>query len=113
DPNAPPPAPRFPRLPLADEGDQRARAARMDAEEMLTSGDWESGHHRATDAMSLLLQVPAEERGQMIDQLDPAAFENLLSRVPVHELEQLAGLVESASDPERRLLLWAESHKSR
>jgi hypothetical protein len=63
--------------------------------------------------MNLLLEVPPAERGQMIDQLDPAAFENLLARVPVQQREQLAGLVESASDPERRLRLWAESHKSR
>lgn len=113
DPNAPPPAPRFPRLPLVDEGDQRARAARMSAEQMLTSDEWETSHRSAADAMNLLLEVPPAERGQMIDQLDPAAFENLLARVPVQQREQLAGLVESASDPERRLRLWAESHKSR
>lgn len=110
DPNAPP-RPRAP-LPLAREDDLRARADRLQAEQLLQSKDLRSGDH-ATEAMRLLLDLPPDQRAKAIDALDPSAFENLLDRVPEDQRERFAGLVNSSQDPKRRLRLWAEAHKSR
>jgi hypothetical protein len=107
------PAGRVPPLPLLDPDSLRRQADRLSAEELLTGDNLEAGHLRAVEAMDLLLRIPPEKRGDVIDQMDPAAFENLLSRVPEQQREHLGGLIEAANDPERRLKLWAQSHKSR
>lgn len=109
-PNAPrkPVAP----LPLTNEDDLKAHADRATAERLLTSKDLMSGA-RATEAMELLVSVPAAQRAKVIDGLDDTAFENLLDRVPEGDRERFDALVESSTNPKRKVRLWAEFHKSR
>lgn len=106
--------PRVPtsRLPLTSEADLKARADRSTAEGLLKSKEFESGE-QARQAMEILLEIPESHRGKAIDALDDKAFENLLERVPDDQRERFAKLVEASKKPERKLLLWAEAHKSR
>jgi hypothetical protein len=104
-------APQSP-LPLANEADLKARADRITAEGLLKSQDLNAGD-QAAKAMEILVDVPPDHRGKVIDDLDDKAFENLLERVPDDQRERFAALVESSRKPERKLRLWAEFHKSR
>ncbi len=111
-PNAPQRLPVPGPPPLANEDDLKARADRMTAESLLKSKALESGEN-ATKAMEILVDVPENKRGKVIDDLDDKAFENLLDRVPHDQRERFAKLVNGSKNPARKLRLWAESHKSR
>jgi hypothetical protein len=111
-PNAPQRMPVPGPPPLAKEADLEARASRMEAERLLTSKKLESGDN-ATKAMELLIDVPEQQRGKVIDDLDDKAFENLLDRVPHDQRERFAKLVDGSKKPARKLRLWGEFHKSR
>jgi len=109
-----PNAPRKPVAPLTltNEDDLKAHADRATAERLLTSKDPMSGT-QATEAMEILVNVPDAQRAKVIDGLDDTAFENLLERVPDGQRERFEALVESSTDPKRKVRLWAEFHKSR
>jgi len=66
----------------------------------------------ANEAMNILNSLPAEQQGEAIAQLDKAAFDNLLDQVPEERREEFRSLVENTQDPERKLKLWGEQHKS-
>ena len=110
DPNAPP-KPVAP-LPLADAKDLKARATRMQAEQLLNAKDLEITDH-AMQAVQLLLDLPADERAKAIDGLGAKAFANLLDNVPEDQRERFAGLVDASQDPKRKLQMWAAFHKAR
>ncbi len=99
-------------LTLTNEDDLKAHADRATAERLLTSKDLMSGTH-ATEAMEILVNVPDAQRAKVIDGLNDVAFENLLERVPAGERERFEALVESSTNPKRKVRLWAEFHKSR
>lgn len=67
----------------------------------------------ARDAMNTMLRLPPELQGGAIEKLDPDSFGRLLSTVPEAEREQFKALVDNTHDPERKLRLWAEYHKSK
>jgi hypothetical protein len=66
----------------------------------------------AIDAMNILNSLPDEVQGDAIKQLDEAAFANLLDEVPKERREEFKSLVDNTTDPERKLDLWGEYHKS-
>ncbi len=99
-------------VPQPKQEDLQARADRMYAEQLLSSKRLETGAD-ASKAVDVLLDVPPDHRAQVIDQLDPRAFENLLERVPDSEREKLEGLVDASKDPRRKLRMWAVVHKAR
>jgi hypothetical protein len=66
----------------------------------------------ATDALHLIQGLPKELQGRMLTGLDQGAFERLLDNVPDKKPEEFKALYEAVHDPERKLLLWAEYHKS-
>ncbi|HLL23340.1 MAG TPA: hypothetical protein VK427_14480, partial [Kofleriaceae bacterium] len=66
----------------------------------------------ANEAMNILSSLPADQQGEAIKQLDKAAFDNLLDQVPEKRREEFKSLVENTHDPERKLKLWGEQHKS-
>ncbi len=104
------PIPMGPKLPFGD--NVKAVEPTIRIERLLTSKDVINSQP-AEAAMKLLLGLPESQRTTAIDTLDPKAFDNLLKRVSPKQREQLAGLVGSSKNPERRLRLWAESHKSK
>jgi hypothetical protein len=83
------------------------------ATKLLTSKDGDvSAGKNATDAMTLLLEIPADQRGRIIDGLDKKAFDALLDRVPAAEREKFGGLLAGSKNPERKLALFKEAHLS-
>jgi hypothetical protein len=99
--------------PLTSDQDQKARANRMDAERLLKSTELDPGGANATRALELLIEVPAAQRGKVIDGLDDKTFESLLDRVPFDQRERFAQLLGGSKDPRRKLRLWKESHMAR
>ena len=66
----------------------------------------------ATDAMNILNSLPADLQGDAVEQLDKGAFENLLDEVPEKRRAEFDTMVADTHDPERKLKLWGEQHKS-
>src|SRR5882672_8871703 len=66
----------------------------------------------ATEAMNDLNSLPDAEQGQAIKQLDGDDFHKLLNEVPEDRREEFKSLVDNTHDPERKLQLWGEYHKS-
>lgn len=91
----------------------QAQTNAADATRLLTSKDGDlSAGKNATEAMDLLLEIPADQRGRIIDGLDKRAFDALLDRVPAGEREKFAGLLAGSKNPERKLALFKEAHLS-
>jgi hypothetical protein len=68
---------------------------------------------KASRAVDLLLDIPAEQRGKAIDALDESAFRSLLDRVPEDQRERFMGLLAGTKRADRKLHLWKEAHVSR
>jgi hypothetical protein len=66
----------------------------------------------ANEAMNILNSLPADQQGEAVKQLDKAAFDHLLGEVPAERREEFKTLVDNTHDPERKLQLWGEQHKS-
>ena len=66
----------------------------------------------ATDAMNILNSLPADLQGDAVEQLDKGAFENLIDEVPEKRRAEFDTMVADTHDPERKLKLWGEQHKS-
>ncbi|MBK7194806.1 MAG: hypothetical protein IPH80_20190 [Myxococcales bacterium] len=66
----------------------------------------------ATDAMNILNSLPADLQGDAVEQLDKDAFANLLDEVPEKRRAEFDTMVADTHDPERKLKLWGEQHKS-
>src|ERR1051326_3130044 len=109
DPNAPPPPPKS-NAPLATGEDLDARAKKSLAQDLLKATS-ETGEN-ARKALGILLEIDDSRRGKMIDELDDTAFANLVERVPDADREQFTKLF-GTPRADRKLLLWAEAHKSR
>lgn len=67
----------------------------------------------ATRAMNVLTGLPPHLQGQAVEKLGKDQFENLLDEVPFGRREELETLVKNTSDPDRKLALWGEFHKSK
>ena len=67
----------------------------------------------ATTAMVAINTLPKHLQGKVVDEMDKEAFENLLDEVPEKRREEFAPMLESITDPERKLKLWGEYHKSK
>jgi len=66
----------------------------------------------ANEAMNLLNSLPPDQQGEAIKQLDQKSFDHLLDQVPSDRREEFKSLVDNTHDPERKLELWGEQHKS-
>jgi len=66
----------------------------------------------ANDAMNLLNSLPPDQQGEAVKQLDQKSFDQLLGQVPSERRAEFKSLVDNTHDPERKLELWGEQHKS-
>src|SRR5262249_30310682 len=66
----------------------------------------------ATRAMNVLAGLPPQMQGPAVEKLGSDQFNNLLGEVPTQSREELGSLVQNTHEPERKLELWAEYHKS-
>lgn len=66
----------------------------------------------ATRAMNVLTSLPPELQGQAVNQLGNDQFHNLLTEVPAARREEFEPLVKATTDPDRKLALWGEFHRS-
>jgi hypothetical protein len=97
---------------LAENADLQARVDAKAAEKLLNSQNIKT-EETATKAMEILLEVPDAQRGKAIDTLNKKAFDNLLEHVPHSSREKFETMIDGVKNPERKLKLWAEFHKSR
>lgn len=67
----------------------------------------------ANRIVSDLSALPPDKQGAAIAAMDPKSFERLLTDTPPADRERFKTLVDNTSDPERKLKLWAEYHKSK
>lgn len=117
DPNAPARLP-LPRPTIGTEEQLAAIAAKRQAEQLLiapkegTDGITNVGG-QAAQAMDLLVQIPEEQRGKMIDGLDEKAFQALMTNVPESERERFSALVDSSQNPKRKLRMWRQFHDAK
>lgn len=96
---------------MADGESLEARSKKSLAEDLLKATT-DTGEN-ARKAVEILLEIDASRRGKMVDELSGKAFENLLERVPDADRERFFQLLAGATRADRKLLLWAEAHKSR
>ena len=93
--------------------EQVAEAVKRSEEKLSTGFLDPVTQNEARDAMNTMLKLPPELQGKALAKLDPDSFGRLLSTVPEAEREGFKSLVDNTHDPERKLLLWAEYHKSK
>ena len=93
--------------------EQVAEAVKRSEEKLSTGFLNPVTKNEARDAMNTMLKLPPELQGKALAKLDPDSFGRLLSTVPEAEREGFKSLVDNTHDPERKLLLWAEYHKSK
>lgn len=77
-----------------------------------STADWAVTDSEAVEAMNNLNSLPDTEQSQAIKQLDKDDFNKLLHEVPGERREEFKSLVDNTHDPERKLELWGEYHKS-
>lgn len=96
---------------LPDE--DRAEFVKQSVEKKLASGFMNPvTDGEATDALKNIQSLPQNLQGKVLEGMDKDAFNALLDNVPDKKPEDFKALYESTHDPERKLLLWAEYHKS-
>lgn len=66
----------------------------------------------ARDSVTLLSSLPAAECGRVVSMMDPACFERILGTLPAYSHRLLGPLLESCTDPERKLRLFGVYHKA-
>lgn len=113
DPNAPLKIPGIGGTKQSPDSIHQANVTKSDATKLLTSKDMDTRGDKAVQALDLLNGLPLEQRGKVIDSLDDAAFDNLLSRVPPDQRAAYSQLVSASKDPERKLRMWKEAHLSK
>ena len=75
--------------------------------------DWAVTDEESVEAMHLMASLPPHLQGQVIDGLSDHQFDELLSEMDDERHEHLEPLVDAASDPRRKLELFAASHTSK
>ncbi len=75
--------------------------------------DWAVTDEESVEAMHLMASLPPHLRGQVIDGLSDDEFDELISEMDDERHEHLEPLVDAASDPRRKLELFAASHVSK
>ena len=75
--------------------------------------DWAVSDEESVEAMHLMASLPPHLQGQVIDGLSDDQFDELLSEMDEERHEHLAPLVDGASEPRRKLELFAASHASK
>lgn len=66
----------------------------------------------ARESVTLLSSLPAAECGRVVSTMDPACFERILGILPTYSHRLLGPLLESCTDPERKLRLFGAYHKA-
>jgi hypothetical protein len=110
DPNAPRKIPGIGGTKQSPDSIHQANVTKADATKLLTSKEMDNRGDKAVQALDLLNGLPPDQRGKVIDGLDDAAFDNLLSRVPPDQRSGYQELVASSKNPERKLRMWKEAH---
>jgi hypothetical protein len=93
---------------------KQADAALKEAQALLDpAGKHDDPDKDAIKAVDTLTSLSAAQQRQAMQRMSSADFDRLLSRVPKDNREQLESLFKNCTDPEKKLRLWAEVHKSR
>lgn len=97
------------------DGDARINEAVAQSQDRLTKhGLFDSvTPQEAGQALHALTTLPPELQGKAIEKMSPETFGKMLSTVPPAQREQFKTLLDNTQDPERKLRLFAEYHKSK
>lgn len=68
---------------------------------------------KAKAALDALRGLPPALQGQAVEGLSKDDFSKMLTTVPIKDRELFETLYKNTKDPEKKLLLWAEHHKSK
>lgn len=114
-PGAPASAPAAgPGAPRKTDEQLVSEAVQKSQEKLTRQGFFDSvTKEEAVQAMQTLRSLPAELQGKAIEKMSPETFRQMLSTVPAGQREQFKSLVDSTQDPDRKLLLFGEYHKSK
>lgn len=77
------------------------------------AGQHDDPDQDAIKAVDTLTGLSAAQQRQAMQRMSNDDFDRLLSRVPKDNREQLESLYKNCTDPEKKLRLWAEVHKSK